>query len=89
MYVLGGRFHRTDLEIRLNWEPRSYWMPIEDEPVSTDSTSGMDLLEPTLETVTVGVWLLCMQARRWTGIPSCMHPLVHTLDNPLLNINLH
>ena len=35
--MLGGRFRKADLEIRLNWEPRSYWMPIEDEPVSTDS----------------------------------------------------
>ena len=35
-------------------------MPIEDEPVSTDSTRGMDLSDPSLETVKDGVWLLCM-----------------------------
>ena len=71
VYVPGASFFRVDLEIRLNWEPRSYWMPIEDEPVFTDSTRGMDLSELTLDTETVGVWLLCIQARRWTGNPSC------------------
>ena len=83
MYVPGSRVFRVDLEIRLSWDPRSYWMPIEDELVFTDSTRGMDLSEPTLDTVKVGVWLLCMQALMWTGIPSCMHPLVHTLEFPL------
>ena len=71
VYVPGASFFRVDLEIRLNWEPMSYWMPIEDEPVFTDSTRGMDLSELTLDTETVGVWLLCIQARRWTGKPSC------------------
>ena len=52
----------ADLEIRLNWEPRSYWMPIEDEPVSTDSTRGIDLLDPSLETVKDGC-----------GHCACMH----------------
>ena len=41
----GGMSCRADLEIRFNWEPRSYWVPIEDEPVST---RGMDLLDPSL-----------------------------------------
>ena len=58
----GGSFCRVELEIRLNWEPRSYWMPIEDEPVSTDSTRGINLLDPSLEMVMDGVWLLCMHA---------------------------
>ena len=55
----GGSSCREDLEIRLYWEPMSYWMPIEDEPVSKDSTRGIDLLDPSLETVKDGVWLLC------------------------------
>ena len=54
VYVPGSSFFRVDLEIRLSWEPRSYWMPIEDEPVFTDSTRGMDLLELTLDTETMG-----------------------------------
>ena len=83
MYVLGGRFRRADLEIRLNWEPRSYWMPIEDEPVSTDSTRGIDLLDPSLETVKDGVWSLGMHTCQLTGSPSCKHPMGHTLDAPL------
>ena len=62
VYVPGASFFRVDLEIRLNWEPRSYWMPIEDEPVFTDSTKGMDLSDPTLETETVGASSLCLQA---------------------------
>ena len=55
---MGGRFCKADLEIRLNLEPRSYWMPIEDESVSTDSTRGIDLLDHSLETVKDGVWSL-------------------------------
>ena len=64
MYLLGGRSRRADLEIRLNWEPSSYWMPIEDEPISMDSTRGMDLLDPNLETVKNGVSSLCLQVTR-------------------------
>ena len=71
VYKPGASFSRVDLEIRLNWEPMSYWMPIEDEPVFTDSSRGMDLSELTLDTDMVGVWLLFIQARRWTGKPSC------------------
>ena len=52
------------------------------------STRGIDLLEPTLDTETVGVWLLCMQARWWTGSPSCLHPLGHTLEAPLWKVSL-
>ena len=64
-------------------------MPREIFPVGMFSTRGTDLWLPTLDTVKVGVWLLCMQARIWTGIPSCMHPLVNTLDFPLKNNCLH
>ena len=76
----GGRFHKADLEIRLNWEPRSYWMPIVDEPVSMDSTRGMDLLDPSLETVKDGASSLCLQAAPWRGNPSWVHPLVQILE---------
>ena len=76
----GGSFCRADLEIRLSWEPRSYWMLIEDEPVSTDSTRGIDLLDPSLESVKDEVWLLCTHACRLRGIPLCSHPMGHTLE---------
>ena len=56
VYMSGGSFYKVDLVIRLNWEPRSYLMSIKYEPVSTDSTRGIDLLDPSLETVKDGVW---------------------------------
>ena len=87
--MLGSRFRRADLEIRLNWEPRSYWMLIEDELVSTYSTRGIDLSDPSLETVKDGVWSLCMHACWWRGTPLCSHPMGHTLDAPLWKFNLH
>ena len=65
VYVSGHRFCRADLEIRLIWESKSYWMPIEDESVSMDSNRGMDLLDPSLETVKEGD--LCLQALRLKG----------------------
>ena len=70
-------------------------MLIEDEPVSTDSTRGIDLLDPSLETVKDGVldpslemvkdgvWSLCMNTCRLRGTPSCLHPMGHTLDAQL------
>ena len=36
-----------------------------------------------------GVVSLCMQAWRWRGILSCLHPLGHTLESPLKKVNLH
>ena len=62
VYMSEGRLCRADLEIRLIWEPRSYWMLIEDELVSMDSTRGMDLLFPNCERVKEGALLLCLQA---------------------------
>ena len=67
----GGSFFWEGLEIRLNWEPRSYCMAIEDEPVSTDSTRGIDLLDPSVETVKDGVRLLCTRTCWLRGTPSC------------------
>ena len=57
-----GRLCRADLEIRLIWEPKSYWMLIEDEPVSMDSTRGIDLLFPNLVTMKDGALSSCLQA---------------------------
>ena len=74
----GGRLCRADLEIRFIWEPKSYWMPIEDEPVSMVSTRGMDLLFPNLETVKEGALLLCLQAAWCIGCPLGKQPLEHT-----------
>ena len=62
-----GRSGRGELEIWLNWEPRSYWILIEDEFVSMDSTRGMDLLGPSLEMVKDGASSLCLQSALWRG----------------------
>ena len=84
VYMLGGRLCKADLEIRLFWEPKSYGMPIEDEPVSMDLTRGMDLLFPNLETGKEGTSLLCLQAAWCKGCPLCKQPLEHTLYKPSL-----
>ena len=63
VYVSGYRFCRVDLEIRLMWEPKSYWLPNEGESVSMDSTRGMDLLDPSLKMVKDGALPLCLQAK--------------------------
>ena len=77
----GGRSRRADLKIRLNWEPRSYWMLIEDEPISMDSIRGIDLLDPSMETGKDGVSSLCLQAAaQCRGSPSWVHPLVQILE---------
>ena len=63
-YMDVGRAWRAYWEIKLSWQPVSYWIPREDDPSGMFSTSGMDLSEPTLEMETVGAWLLCMQVGR-------------------------
>ena len=75
-----GRVQRIDWEIRLSWKLLSYWIPREQAPMGKFSTKGLDLSESNLDTETVGDWLLCMQAQWWTGNPSCLHPLGHTLE---------
>ena len=63
-YMEVGRAWRADWEIKLSWQPVSYWIPREDNHSGMFSTRGMDLSEPNLEMERVGAWLLCMQARR-------------------------
>ena len=61
-YMLVGRSCNLDLEIRLNWLPLSYWMRLDNEPISRDSTRGMDLSDLSLEIVKDRALLLCLQA---------------------------
>ena len=79
----------ADLEMRLSWQPVSYWIPTFVRPRFKVSTKGTDWLAPTLGTVTKWAWLLCMQALLFTGTPCCKHPLVHTLEVPFLRVSLH
>ena len=59
----GGIVLSTDLEIKLSWQPVSYWIPRVSAPRETFSTSGIDLSETTLDTETESVLSLCLQAR--------------------------
>ena len=61
---------------------KTYWMLIEDEPISMDSTRGTDLLDPSLETVKERVSSLYLQAAQWRGSPSRVNPLVQILKVP-------
>ena len=51
--------------------------------MGTFSTNGIDLSEPILDTMTAGIWLLCMQALCWTWNPSCLQPGTH-LGGPVV-----
>ena len=48
--------------------------------LSNDSIMGIDLSDPTLETVMEGVLSLCLHAAQFKGCPLCMHPLEHDLE---------
>ena len=57
-------------------------MPNEDDSVSMDSTRGIDLLDPSLETVKDRALSLCLQALRFKGNPLWVQFLEQLLLEP-------